>query len=337
MSEFAREELGRFRAGVDEPGPSGRGRQAGRPSAPTFGPDLRPRPSALTIGNFDGVHRGHQHLVRYVIERAHGLGLAAGVVTLYPDPDQVLRPRQTLRYLTSLEERVELLRGLGLDLVVPLSFTSELAELSARAFATLLHAELEMQLLIMGPDNAFGRNREGTAAVMSTLGAEVGFGCELLPQAVLEAEAPVSATAIRAALDSGDLATVARQLGRHYALRGPVVRGEQRGRLLGFPTANIAVTADRALPAYGVYATWAYLGENRYASATNIGLRPTFDGERVSVETFIFDFEGDIYDELLRIELVARLRPEVKFADIEALKTQIGQDVEASRRILSST
>jgi riboflavin kinase/FMN adenylyltransferase len=309
VSEFAREELQRFKAG---------------------------RPTAITIGNFDGVHRGHQQLVRYVIERARARGLAAGVVTLYPDPDKVLRPQQTLHYLTSLEERVELLRGLGLDVVVPLSFTSELAELSARSFAALLAHELDMRLLIMGPDNAFGRNREGTPAHMAEAGAELEFECEVLPRAVLEAETPVSATAIRAALEAGDLDTVERQLGRRYSLRGPVIHGDERGRTIGFPTANIAVTADRALPAHGVYATWAYVGEDRYASATNIGIRPMFDGKRVSVETYIFDFDGDLYDQQLRIEVVARLRPEEKFGSIEELQEQIGRDVEKTRRILAA-
>jgi riboflavin kinase/FMN adenylyltransferase len=309
MSEFAREELQRFKAG---------------------------RPTAITIGNFDGVHRGHQRLVSHVIERARASGLAAGVVTLYPDPDKVLRPQQTLRYLTSLEERVELLRGLGLDVVVPLSFTSELAELSARGFAALLARELDMRLLIMGPDNAFGRNREGTPAHMAAAGTELHFECEVLPQALFEAEAPVSATAIRAALEAGDLETVERQLGRRYSLRGPVIRGDERGRTIGFPTANVAVTADRALPAFGVYATWAYVGAERFASVTNIGRRPTFDGEHPSVETHIFDFNRDVYDHQLRIELVARLRPEQKFGGLEELKAQISRDTDEARQILAA-
>ena len=309
VSEFAREELRRFPA---------------------------QRASVLTIGNFDGVHRGHQHLVRYLIERARALGMAAGAVTLYPDPVRVLRPEEPMQYLTSLEERIELLRGLGLDLVVPLSFTSELADLSPRAFVSLLRQELDMRLLVMGPDNAFGRNREATAASVAAIGADLGFAVEVLPQSLTEQEERISATAIRAALAAGDLVTVERQLGRRYSLRGPVVRGEERGRLLGFPTANISVTADRALPAFGVYATWAYLGETRHASATNIGRRPTFGGERVSIETHIFNFDADIYDQQLRIELVARLRPEQKFDGIEAIKAQIERDVAQARAILKT-
>ena len=310
MSEFAREELHRFRA---------------------------TRGTALTIGNFDGVHRGHQHLIRFVKERAAALGLQPGAVTLYPDPVRVLRPHEPMQYLTSLEERLELLRGLGLELVVPLTFTSELAELSPRTFVTMLREELGLSLLIMGPDNAFGRNREATPEKMTELGAELGFAVEVMPLPLTAgAESAVSSTSIRKALAEGDVESVTRQLGRPYSLRGPVVGGEQRGRALGFPTANIAVTADRALPAFGIYATWAYLGEERFASATNIGTRPHFDGEAASVETFIMDFDRDIYDKVLRIEIIERLRPEAKFDSLEALLTQMHADVAKAREILAA-
>jgi len=307
MSEFAREELQRFP--VD-------------------------RPTVLTIGNFDGVHLGHQYLVSQVIERARDRGFAAGAVTLYPDPVRVLRPEEPMQYLTSLEERIELLRACGLDLVVPLSFTSELAELSPRSFLTLLKEQLNLGLLLMGPDNVFGRNREGTPERVKETGRELGFDVEVLA-APLTDGTPVSATAIRNALAAGDLDSVTRQLGRWYSLRGPVVRGDQRGRSIGFPTANIAVTADRAMPVFGVYATLAHVRGNRYASATNIGMRPTFNGQRPSVETYIIDFEGDIYDDVVRIELVARLRPEQRFDGIDAIKAQIAKDVEQAGQLLA--
>jgi riboflavin kinase/FMN adenylyltransferase len=310
MSEFARQELGRFHAA---------------------------KGTALTIGNFDGVHRGHQHLVRFLKERAEALGLEPGAVTLYPDPVRVLRPHEPMQYLTSLEERLELLHGLGLELVVPLTFTSELAELSPRTFVTLLRNELNLRLLVMGPDNAFGRNREATPENMAKIGEELGFDVEVMPMPLTAgAESAVSSTSIRRALAEGDLQSVTRQLGRPYSLRGPVVGGEKRGRELGFPTANIAVTADRALPAYGVYATWAYLGEERFQSATNIGTRPQFEGETPSVETFIFDFYRDIYDQVLRIELIERLRPEGKFDSLEGLLEAMNNDVARSRAILSA-
>ncbi len=307
MSEFARQEMRRF--------------------APSRG-------TALTIGNFDGVHLGHQHIVRFLIERAAANGLQPGAVTLYPDPVRVLRPQEPMQYLTSLEERIELLRALGLELVVPLTFTSELAEAAPRAFISVLREELDLRLLIMGPDNAFGRNREGSPESMSQIGGELGFEVAVMPAPLTSEATTVSSTAIRKALAEGDLFTVKSLLGRRYSLRGPVVHGEERGRTLGFPTANIAVTADRALPAYGVYATWAFVGETRYASATSIGVRPQFDGEHASVETFVFDFQGNFYDETMRIELVERLRPELKFDSVEGLVQQMQADVELSRQIL---
>jgi riboflavin kinase/FMN adenylyltransferase len=307
MSEFAREEMRRF-----------------TPSGGT----------ALTIGNFDGVHLGHQYLVRFLIERAGAAGLQPGAVTLYPDPVRVLRPQEPMQYLTSLEERLELLRELGLELVVPLTFTSELAETGPRAFVSVLREELDLRLLVMGPDNAFGRNREGSPESMRQIGAELGFEVAVMPAPLASEQVTVSSTAIRSALAAGDLPAVEALLGRRYSLRGPVVGGERRGRTLGFPTANIGVTADRALPAFGVYATWTILSEARYQSATSIGIRPQFDGEHPSVETFIFDFDEDIYDQNLRIELVERLRPELKFESVDELVRQMHADVERSRQIL---
>ena len=308
MSEYARVELQRQRPG---------------------------RPSALTIGNFDGVHLGHQHLVRYLKQRAADEGLAAGVVTLYPDPVRVLRPQEPMPYLTSLEERIELLEGLGLDFVVPLSFTSELAELSPRVFTQLLRQHLDMRLLLMGPDNAFGRNREATPEVVAMIGESLGFKVELLPRHLEQSENPISATAIRRALAEGDLEAVQRQLGRPYSLRGPVVRGFQRGRELGFPTANLALTADRALPAFGVYATWAHSDGQRFASATNVGVSPQFAGNHPTVEAYLLDFEGDLYDRLLRVEFVSRLRPEQRFDSLEGLIAQMHRDVALARKILA--
>ena len=290
---------------------------------------------ALTIGVFDGVHLGHQFLFRHLIERAHAAGLAAAAITLYPDPVKVLRPNEPLQYLTSLEERLGLLHALGLDHVVPLTFTSELAELSPQAFLTMLAEEIDLRLLLMGPDNAFGRNREATPERVRELGQTLGFSVEVLPRPLAANERVVSATAIREALAAGDLESVAAQLGRRYSIRGPVVVGDQRGRTIGFPTANIAITADRALPAFGVYATWAQLGESRYASATNIGWRPTIVSDAPTVETHIFDFVADIYGQSLKIELVERLRSEIKFASLDELKAQIGRDVALAREILA--
>jgi riboflavin kinase/FMN adenylyltransferase len=289
------------------------------------------RPCAVTVGVFDGVHLGHRHLVDVLKDRAATLALASCVVTLHPDPVQVLRPDMRVAYVTSLEERVELLRATGVDAVAPLTFTSEVAELSASQFVELLHRTLDMQFLLMGPDHAFGRGREGTPQRVTAIGAEIGFDVETLPQPLAGTSGAVSSTAIRRALADGDMELAERLLGRPFSIRGPVVRGNERGRTIGFPTANIAVTPDRALPAYGVYVTRASFGGGSYQSATSIGVNPTFGDPRPSIETYIIDFEGDLYGRELRVEMLHRLRPEVRFESIDALVTAIGADVQSAR------
>lgn len=292
------------------------------------------RPTAVAIGVFDGVHRGHRHLIGRLVERARQEGLASVVVTFHPHPRLVVRPQTTLTYLCGLEERIELLRALGVDSVANLSFTSELAQLSAREFVSLLVEELEMKLLVVGTDFALGRNREGDTDTLRTIGEELGLGMEVVPLLAASGE-KVGSTAVRLALSRGDMETAASLLGRPFSLRGPVVPGAERGRALGFPTANIAVGLDRALPAYGVYVTRAHLGDRAYPAVTNVGLRPTFAEDKPTVETFILDFEGGLYGEEIRIELLHRLRGEIRFPNLEALKEQIEKDIAAARAYLS--
>lgn len=289
------------------------------------------RSTAVTIGVFDGVHRGHQHLIAGLRERAVAEGLSTVAITFNPHPRAVLRPGFVVTYLTSLEERVELLHGLGLDAVGVLAFTSELAQISARDFVGLLCDELQMKLLMVGPDFALGRGREGTVAVMQDLGEQMGFRAEVAPM-LQEGEEKVGSTAVREALAEGNVTRVRSLLGRPFSLRGPVVKGDQRGRELGFPTANIAIGLDRALPAFGIYVTRAHVREGTYESATNIGIRPTFDVEPTpTVETFIMDFDGDVYGEEMTIELLGRLRGEEKFASADELIAQMHRDVEKAR------
>jgi riboflavin kinase/FMN adenylyltransferase len=289
------------------------------------------RPSAVTIGVFDGVHRGHQHLVARLIARAHAQDLAAVALTFNPHPRTVIRPGLGITYLTSLEERVEQLQALGLDAVGVLAFTSELAQLSPRDFLALLVDELQMRLLMVGPDFALGRNRAGTITVMREVGRQLGFAVEVAPL-LAEDDEKVGSSSIRQALTNGDIIRVNRLLGRPFSLRGPVVAGDKRGRTLGFPTANIAIGLDRALPAYGVYVTRAFVGEGAYESCTSIGIRPTFDVEpRPTVETFIIDFDEDIYGQEMRIDLLARLRGEEKFESVGDLVAQMHKDIEGTR------
>ena len=289
------------------------------------------RPCGVTIGVFDGVHRGHQHLIGVLLESARPEGLATVALTFNPHPRTVLRPGTAITYLTSLEERVELLQGQGVDSVGVVAFTSELAQLSAEDFLSLLVQELEMRLLVVGPDFALGRNRAGTIGVMREIGERLGFRVEVAPL-LAEADEKVGSSAIRQALGAGDVERVGRLLGRPFSLRGPIVAGDRRGRALGFPTANIALGLDRALPAYGIFVTRAYVRESSHESCTSIGIRPTFDVEpRPVVETFILDFDEDIYGREMQIDLLRRLRGEERFASAEALIAQIHKDIENTR------
>ncbi len=292
------------------------------------------RPTALTIGVLDGVHLGHRALLQRLCEEAHARGLAPGVITLHPHPRTVLNPSFQPSYLTSLEQRIELLREAGAEWVIPLAFTSEVAEVEAEDLAAALAESLQMRLMVLGPDAAFGRGApKDTPARMRRLGAALGFEVVQVPPLMIDGER-CSSSAIRAALQAGDMGRVRRLLGRSYELSGPVVRGYERGRTLGFPTANISIAADRALPALGVYATWVRIGEMRLPGATNIGRRPTFEPGHISIETHILDFEGDLYGRRIAIELVERIREERAFGSIEELREQIGRDVARVREVL---
>ncbi len=289
------------------------------------------RASAVTIGVFDGVHRGHQHLIAMLLEHARREQLAAVAVTFNPHPRTVIQPGTVVTYLTSLEERVELLQGLGLDAVAVVPFSSETAQLAASDFCRLLVEELDMKLLVVGTDFGLGRNREGTPGVLRRLGQEMGFLVEVAPLLAEEGE-KVGSSSVRQALTEGDVGRVALLLGRPFSLRGPVIGGDKRGRGLGFPTANIALGLDRALPAYGIYVTRAYVRENSYESCTSIGVRPTFDaGRNATVETYIIDFDEDIYGQEIRIDLLERLRAEMRFDDVDDLIAQMHRDIEDTR------
>lgn len=293
------------------------------------------RDTALTIGVFDGVHLGHEYLIGKLKEKAAENGLLSGVVTFHRHPRLVLSPESKITYLTRLEERIRLLEGHGVEHVVTLSFTPELSQLGPREFVSLLRGYLRMRVLVIGPDFALGRGREGGAPTLKALGEELGFLVEVLPPMVLQGEA-VSSTAIRHALSRGDMMTVNELLGRRFTLAGPVSKGDERGKTLGFPTANLIPEPEQALPADGVYATRAFLSETVYNSVTNIGIRPTFGRSQRLVEVHLFDFQGELYGQELKIELVERLRGETRFSSADELKAQIARDVEQARALLAS-
>jgi len=292
---------------------------------------VTPGEHALAIGVFDGVHRGHQMLIARMLDEARARSLTGGVITFHPHPLTVVRPDIKISYLESLERRVELLGNLGVDFVSVLQFTSELQQVSAADFARLLVEEAGLRLLVVGEDFRLGRGGEGTIEVLTALGDELGF--EVLPVPLLGDDTDrVSSTRVREALAAGEMEAVGDLLGRSFFLRGPVLHGDERGRQIGFPTLNIGVSADRWLPPNGVYVTRAHVGEREFLACTNIGIRPTFEGdERRLVETHLLDFEGDLYGQLVTVELLHRLRSEQKFNGIDELSAQIQQDLVATR------
>ena len=295
------------------------------------------RPTAVTIGVFDGVHLGHQTVLKHVVESANRHGLASAAITFHPHPRQVLRPDLTTEYVTSLEDRLSLIMRTGLDGVATVSFTSEFAQTDAGDFVRMLVEEFNLARLIIGEDFAVGRQRGGDPETLAALGQELGYEVEVIELLTNDATTKVSSTEVRNALGDGDVTLVSELLGRRFALHGPVVVGFERGRSIGFATANVAIGNDRAIPAPGVYATIAHLESGPMPSVTNIGMRPTFDdGGELSIECHIIDFDEDIYGTDLRVEFVQRLRGERKFVGIDALVEQIGNDRDTARELLAS-
>ena len=292
-------------------------------------------PTAVTVGVFDGVHRGHVHVIDRLRRSADTRGLTVVVLTFANHPLTVLRPETPLVLLSPFSERLALLRACGVEHVTAITFTRELSHWSAEQFVTALKTALDMRHLVIGPDFALGHGREGTIPVLTGLGERLGFTVEAVEPLLLDGTA-VNSTAIREALGAGDLEWAARCLGRPFSLSAPVERGEGRGgATLGFPTANLALDDAQALPADGIYAAWLDADGVRHASAASVGTKPTFHehGDR-TVEAFVLDFEGDLYGKQVRLEFVRRLRGQERFEDAEALAARIRRDVEETRAVL---
>ena len=291
------------------------------------------RESVLTIGVFDGVHRGHRYLMDLLVREAAEKSLLAGVVTFRNHPASVLRTDFKPSYLTHLDERLRLIRETGVDFVVPVTFDLDLSKLGARDFALLLQRRLRMAGMVLGPDFAMGRDRQGDPETLGVLGEDMGFSVKVV-QLLDAGSEPVRSTAIRKAVVDGDVEGAADMLGRSFVATGKVVTGAGRGRALGFPTANLEMPADMAVPGDGIYATWAHLGDRRFMAATSIGTRPTFGVNERTVEAFVLDFDGDLYGAELRLEFVERLRDEVTYDTVQALKHQVDLDVDQTRAVL---
>jgi riboflavin kinase/FMN adenylyltransferase len=289
----------------------------------------------LTIGVFDGVHLGHRYLISRLKELAKQQGLLSGVVTFHQHPQEVLLPQTKLPFLTNLAQRTNLLKNEGVDAIITLSFTRELAQLSPRQFLGLLGKYLRMRGVVIGPDFALGRNREGNTETLRRLGQEMGFSVTVVPPIIIDGEV-VSSTAIRNALAQGNMKRVQNLVGRPFSLHGRVIPGARRGVRLGFPTANLDIDPEQALPAEGVYVSWAHINDQTYPSMTNIGKRPTFGGSERVVEVYLLDYHSNLYGRELTIDIIERLRSEKRFNTPEELKKQIAEDVERGRAILKS-
>ncbi|OQA43546.1 MAG: Riboflavin biosynthesis protein RibF [Chloroflexi bacterium ADurb.Bin325] len=293
------------------------------------------QPVFLTIGNFDGVHRGHQMLVTDLARAAHAAGGLAGLLTFEPHPLAVLRPAVRILRLTSNEERAAALAALGLDFVIVLPFTSETAATPAADFMQQIVRRLPLRELWVGPDFALGRGREGNAARLAELGQTLGYRVRVVAPYDWQGE-PVRSSRVRSLLtDEGAVEAAADLLGRPYQVWGEVALGARRGHTIGFPTANLALPEDRLVPARGVYACWAWHDAAGYPAAVNIGVRPSFDNGQPTIEAYLLDFDGDLYGETVGLSFIHRLRGEKRFADIAALIAQIGADAETTRRLLA--
>jgi len=297
-----------------------------------------PAGTVVTVGTFDGMHRGHWAVLQEIRRRAVATGRRSVLLTFDPHPLTVVRPDRAPLMLTTATEKKEILAESGLDFAVFLRFTQVLAAYPPERFVEeILVRRLGVSELVVGHDHHFGRGRAGDAEMLQTIGAERGFTVDVVgPVGGDSGDSPVSSTRIREAISQGDLRAAAAGLGRVYSMRGTVVRGEGRGHELGFPTANLRIQGERKLvPPPGIYAARGVLRRGTYEGALHIGPRPTFPGSPPAVELHLMDFEGDLYGEELRVDLVERLRDVLPFATVQGLIDQMQADVRRARDVLS--
>ena len=288
------------------------------------------RAPVVTVGNFDGLHRGHQAIVRTVLERARETGGSSLMITFDPHPLKVLAPERAPRMLTTRKQKLTLIEAAGIEFLLILPFTMELADVPAERFVTEhLGGGLGASEVYVGANFNFGRGREGTADLLIRLCGELGIRAAQVNE-VLYLNSPVSSSRIRRALQAGEVELARELLGRPYALEGTVIHGESRGAALGFPTANLA-SENELVPQDGVYVSEAVIDGVARPAVTNIGSRPTFEGAHYAIETHVLDSAGDLYEQPLQVRLLARLRPELKFDSPGALVDQVRRDVRRTR------
>lgn len=291
--------------------------------------------TVVTVGTFDGVHRGHQAVLRRLAERSRETGWKAVLVTFEPHPLEVVNPAAARPLLTVGAERQEVLAESGIDYCAVLPFSPTLSHYTAEQFVGVLLERFHMRELLSGYDNGFGRGREGDVETLRAIGMRRGFRVEVVPPMSGDDGRPISSTSIRRAVAGGDLRSAAAGLGRPYSVSGIVSRGHQRGRTIGFPTINLPLPSPRKLlPPEGVYAVRVQTPAGPYGGMMNLGARPTFGETDVTLEAHLFDADGDWYGAHVRIEFVSRLRDTQKFDGIDALKSQLARDEQNARHAL---
>lgn len=292
--------------------------------------------AVVTSGTFDGVHLGHQKILNRIREIARSIQGETVLITFWPHPRLVLYPDEhNLRLLSTFEEKTKMLRQFGIDHLITIPFTQEFSQMSSQEFIQkVLIDAIQTKKLVIGYDHRFGKNREGSFEYLKINSTTFGFELEEISRQDVE-EIAVSSTKIRKALESGDVKTAESCLGRPYELNGLVIKGQQIGRSIGFPTANIHIPNDyKLIPKDGVYAVEASVDGTLYKAMLNIGNRPTVDGTKKTVEANLFDFQGDLYDKQITVYFHEFLREERKFESLEALKNQLFQDQKAARSLL---
>ena len=291
--------------------------------------------SFITVGVFDGVHLGHKHLIERLTESARKNRRSSGILTFKNHPATILNPKFQPNFLTSLETKLALLEATGVDFVSAITFDEAVAEFSAKDFLCLLKRELGMKGLVVGPDFQMGKNREAGVERLSDLGKEIGFTLEII-ELQEQSDMEIRSTVIRNMISTGNMREASTMLGRLYSLRGLVITGMKRGRLLGFPTANITFDQEICVPANGIYATIAIVDGIRYPAATSIGTNPTFNGKEQTIETYILDFDKDIYGEKITVEFYDRLRDELLFENVDDLLVQMKADISTVKKLTKS-
>jgi riboflavin kinase/FMN adenylyltransferase len=290
----------------------------------------------LTVGVFDGVHRGHQQIINKLVAGARVNGLPAVVLTFDPHPAKAFG-RGDIKLLTLPDERAQLLEDLGVDVVITHPFDMDVANTTAFDFMKRLRTQLGLAHLLLGYDSTLGKNREGNAARLTEIGLELGYSVEMV-SALGDESGVISSTEIRKLVAVGKIEEAAHLMGHPYCLQGLVSHGDQRGRRIGFPTANLNYAREKVIPAGGIYACWAHVRGAKYMAAVNIGTNPTFTPEKqtLNLEAHLLNFDAEIYDETVRLEFVRRLRDELKYDSVEALIKQIERDVEQTRSLLGT-